>query len=84
MVRSCKNEQQSLFHNWLYFTIIMSFICIPILVALDYDIDEINFNLKIYLAPLTLSWVLLIYVLVRIIRKVFLYRSQLTEFEKFD
>lgn len=60
LVKHCKHRQEDILMNWMTFAFVMTFICLPALIAFGQDIPNARIDLRAILAPTTLAWLALI------------------------
>ncbi|CDW90048.1 UNKNOWN [Stylonychia lemnae] len=76
ILKKSLDYQQKLFENWLTFTFIMAALILAVLLALKSDIYQLDFDIRVILAPITLAWAVLMIILIVMISQVSYYFKQ--------
>lgn len=84
LMLKCKEEQSLVFSNWSKFTFVMASLITPILFAIRHDIKIVEYDLRVILAPVSLAWALLLFVLFMIIKIMNKYHTEIKELSKFE
>lgn len=59
IILTCKHEQTLALQAWMNISFILTFLVSPVLIAIRCDFPHIEYDLRVILAPVSFSWVLL-------------------------